>query len=139
MDFRNLPFKCQPAHTWIVSIIDHHTKFMYAEPVLAKSVECAKKALFHLWIPEKKIIYDNESEFVNRKLNSFALSNGIKIVHGSLCTTTTQGLVERGNRTYKEDLRAILKSSQEKELTDWCQAAMEAAYTMNITHHRAIN
>lgn len=113
---------------------------MYAEPVLAKSVECAKKGLFHLFSSDsrKKIINDNESEFVNRKLNSF-VSNGIKIVQGSLWIPTTQGLVERGNRTYKEDLRAILKSSQEKELTDWCQAAMEAAYTMNFTHHKAIN
>ncbi|EDO41664.1 predicted protein [Nematostella vectensis] len=46
---------------------------------------------------------------------------------------------KRSNRTFKEDLRAILQSEAHKELKRWCESTSQASYTMNITHHRAIN
>ena len=46
-------------------------------------------------------------------------------------TPTTQGLVERGNRTFKENLSKILREKK-AELNNWCS---EAAYKKNITMH----
>ena len=42
-------------------------------------------------------------------------------------------------REATEWLRAILLSETTKQLKDWCKATLATAYTMNITHHRAIN
>ena len=60
------------------------------------------------------------------------------MAHGSPRTPTTQGLVERSNRLWKEDMRALIMSTSSKNLKKWCKKAQEAAYTRNISYHRAI-
>ena len=92
----------------------------------------------HTYGYPKKILTDNGGEFSNAKLNSFCQDNKITLSHGSPRTPTTQGLVERSDRTWKEDLRNIIMGSSAKNLEKWCECTMEAAYTMNITFHRAI-
>ena len=62
----------------------------------------------------------------------------IKQVHGAPRTPSTQGLVERNNRTVKENILNILKERDES-LGKWCTVLGEAAYKKNITLHRAIN
>ena len=54
-------------------------------------------------------------------------------------TPTTQGLVERSNKTWKENMRSIIMGSNNKNIERWCEYTMQASYTMNITLHRAIN
>lgn len=51
---------------------------------------------------------DNGKEFTGKKMREFCQSNSIAQVHGAPRTPTTQGLVERGNRTFKENLSNIL-------------------------------
>ena len=63
----------------------------------------------------------------------------IKLSHGAPRTPTTQGLVERNSRTWKEDMRSIIMGSNDKNLDRWCECTMQASYTMNITLHRAIH
>ena len=63
----------------------------------------------------------------------------IKLSHGAPRTPTTQGLVERSSRTWKEDMRSIIMGSNDKNLDRWCECTMQASYTMNITLHRAIH
>ena len=55
----------------------------------------------------QKILTDNGKEFKNQKIETFCQENGIEQVHGSPRTQTTQDLVERSNRLWKEDMRAI--------------------------------
>ena len=62
----------------------------------------------------------------------------IKQVHGAPRTPSTQGLVERNNRTVKENILNILKERDES-LGKWCTVLGEAAYKKNITLHRALN
>ena len=47
----------------------------------------------------KKILTDNDKEFANKKMEAFCEKNGIQVAHGSPRTPTTQGLVERSNRS----------------------------------------
>lgn len=43
-----------------------------------------------------------------KMLETFCEENGIQVAHGSPQTPTTQDLVERSNRSWKEDMRAPL-------------------------------
>ena len=71
-------------------------------------------------------------------MQKFCQKHGIQKVHGAPRKLSTQGLVERNNRTVKENLRNIhvLKENQ-AELTTCCSRLGEAAYKI-ITTHRAV-
>ncbi|XP_068731605.1 uncharacterized protein, partial [Montipora capricornis] len=69
----------------------------------------------------------------------FCEENQIKLSHGAARTPTTQGLVERSNRTWKENMRSIIMGSNNKNIDRWCEYTMQVSYTMNVTLHRAIN
>lgn len=71
-------------------------------------------------------------------MQTFCSNNQIQLLHGAARTPATQGLVERSNRTFKEDMRALIMSTC-LEIAKWCKCTMQASYIMNITHHRAIN
>ena len=74
---------------------------------------------------------DNGKEFTGQKMEDFCKTNSIRQVHGASRTPTTQGLVERGNRTFKENLSNILREKK-AELNSWCGVLGEAAYKKNI-------
>ena len=74
---------------------------------------------------------DNGKEFTGQKMKDFCKTNSIRQVHGASRTPTTQGLVERGNRTFKENLSNILREKK-AELNSWCGVLGEAAYKKNI-------
>ena len=71
-------------------------------------------------------------------MQQFCQENGIQIAHGSPRTPTTQGLVERANRTWKENARAVIMSKVQSKVNKWCKCTLEISYTMNITYHSAI-
>ena len=140
MDFRNCPCSCKETHRWSINIIGHHTKFINVHPLRNKTADEVLTSIqnycFTYGYP-KKILTDNGGEFQNSKLKKFCKENGIELAHGAARTPTTQGLVERSNRTFK-DIRALIISGTNKETNKWCQYTMQAAYVMNITYHRAI-
>lgn len=140
MDFRNCPCDCSEPHTWAINIIDHHTKYVYVSPLINKTADevlrVFKTYCYTYGFP-KMILTDNGKEFKNKKMETFCKENGIKQGHGSPRTPTTQGLVERSNRSWKEDMRALIVSTN-KETNKWCRSTMEAAYVRNIFYHRAI-
>ena len=74
-----------------------------------------------------------EVNFAMRNSNQFARK--IK----SSCYPTTQGLVERSNKTWKENTRSIILESNNKNIEKWCEYTMQASYTMDITLHGEIN
>ena len=81
---------------------------------------------------------DNGKEFKSKTVSELCRKHQIKQVHGAPRTPSTQGLVERNNRTVKENILNILKERDES-LGKWCTVLGEAAYKKNITLHRAIN
>ena len=86
-----------------------------------------------------KNLSDNGKEFRNKKMKQFCEENGITLSHGAARTPTTQGLTERSNRSWKEDMRTIIVEIAEKNIQRWCEYTNQAAYTRNISYHRAIN
>lgn len=70
-------------------------------------------------------------------MNRFCDDNGIKVSHGAPRTAPTQGLVERANRTWKENTRSLIMSTARK-VDHWCETTLEVSYTMNISHHSTI-
>ena len=71
----------------------------------------------------KKIIADNGGEFCNAKLELFCEENQIKLSHGAARTPTTQGLVERSNKTWKENMRSLIMGSNNTNIEKWCEFA----------------
>ena len=67
-------------------------------------------------------------------MESFSPQNGIKIVYGSPRTVTTEGLVERSNKSWKKDMRALIISTFSRNVTKWCEKVLEAACTRNISY-----
>ena len=105
MDFRKTPCKCGKHYQWVLNIIDHHTKYITCSPLKNKTaievLEALQNYCYTFGFP-KKILSDNGGEFSNQMLNTFCQEHNITVCHGSPRTPTTQGLVERSNRTWKE-------------------------------------
>ena len=97
-----------------------------------------KNYCFSYGYPQKFLI-DNGGEFCNAKLKLFCEENQIKRSHGGARTPTTQGLVARSNKTWKENMRSIIMGSNNKNIERWCEYTIQASYTMTITLHGAIN
>ena len=57
---------------------------------------------------------DNGKEFKNKKTETFCSDKGITQGHGSPRTPTTQGLVERANRSWKQDMRELTVSTDKE-------------------------
>ena len=59
--------------------------------------------------------------------------------HGVSRTPTTQGLIERSNRSCKEDMHTLIASTATK-VSNWCKKLSKISYTRNIhvTYHTAI-
>ena len=142
MDFRNCSCACTAQqHKWAINFIDRHTKFVHVLPLHSKTGKDVLDPFSHYCLTygyPKKILTDNGKEFDNHDMQQFCQGNGIKIAHGSPRTPTTQGLVERANRTWKENARAVIMSKVQSKVNKWCKCTLEISYTMNITYHSAI-
>ena len=141
IDFRNLKCSCEDkCHQWVIHITDHHTKYSWLFPLENKTAEEVLQKLeqlFWLFGFPHTLHTDNGKEFKNNLMKEFCAKHKIKQVHGAPRTPQTQGLVERNNRTVKENLLNILKENK-ADLRTWCSTLGEAAYKKNITTHRAI-
>ena len=138
-DFRNLPCSCSSSHKWVLHINDHYSKYSWLIPLKSKTCEEVVQALqnvFFMFGFPHTLHSDNGKEFTGQKMKDFCKTNSITQVHGASRTPTTQGLVERGNRTFKENLSNILREKK-AELNSWCGVLGEAAYKKNITIHAA--
>ena len=134
--------ECEPKHKWTINIIDHHTKFVNVNPIhnkLADEVlnEVQKYCVTYGY--PQKILTDNGGEFENKKMQAFCSTNQIQLLHGAARTATTQGLVERSNLTFKENMRSLIMTTCGLQISKWPKYTMEASYIMNITYHCAIN
>jgi len=77
------------------------------------------EALFWVFGFPQTLHTDNRKEFKSKLIQEFCQKYGIKQVHGAARTPQTQGLVERNNRTAKENFTNILKEIQ-ADLSSWC-------------------
>ena len=140
IDFGNLKCSCEnKSHQWVLHITDHHTKYSWLYALHNKTAEEVLEkveALFWSFGFPQALHTDNGKEFKNKLIQEFCQKHGIKQVHGAPRTPRTQGLVERNNRTVKDNLTNILKEIQ-ADHSSWC-SKIEAAYKKNISTHRAV-
>ncbi|XP_068697451.1 KRAB-A domain-containing protein 2-like [Montipora foliosa] len=136
IDFEKVKCSCDnKSHQWVL-----HTKHLWLYALHSKTAEEVLEkleALFWVFGFPQTLHTDNGKEFKNEVMQEFCQKHGIKQVHGAPRMPRTQGLVERNNRTVKENLTNILKEIQ-AELSSWCSKLGEAAYEKNITMHRAV-
>ncbi|UYV64621.1 hypothetical protein LAZ67_3001351 [Cordylochernes scorpioides] len=80
----------------------------------------------------KRLRTDNGTEFINKNLETFIESKGIKHELTTPYTPRSNGKVERANRTLLDKGRTLLADSQ-LPLHFWAEAVNTAAYLYNLT------
>ena len=94
--------------------------------IWGKSTGCITVTLSHLWISQKNSMWQWK-RFCNKNMETFCKNNGITMKHGAPRTPTTQGLIERSNRSCKEDMHTLIVSTAEKD-SNWCRKLGEISY-----------
>ena len=138
MDLRKCLCDCGETHTWIMNVTDHHTKqvTLYALPAKsAKKVLSSLQHYCHFYRYPKSILCNHGREFCNQIMEMFCQNDGITMKHGA---PRTQGVIERSNRSCKEDLHTLIVSMTRNNLK-WCSCLSNISHTRNITFQTAIN
>ena len=102
-------------HQWLLHVIDHYSQFSWLFPLQSKTSEQVLQSITQLFWQigfPKKLHTDNGKEFKNENMKDFCQRHQIELVHGAPRTPQTHGLVERNNRTAKENLTNILKEKK---------------------------
>ncbi|RCN42221.1 integrase core domain protein [Ancylostoma caninum] len=95
---------------YILSVIDHFTKYGGAYPVDSKSAETVARVLFEKWMAEgcrfpRCILSDQGGEFDNKLLSELSKILGIRQVFTKGYNPRENGLTERFNKTVIQLLR----------------------------------
>ena len=122
---------------WICHIKDHFTKYsiLFATPTKASDeiAKCVSIFMMFFGIPDV-FQADNGAEF-KRWVLRLVHNHGVKVRNGRPRTPHIQGLVEQGNNSVKDSLRAWKAEAGRK---DWSAALPEICWSMNATYHRSI-
>lgn len=113
--------------------IDNYTRFLYAVALKDKTGSSVTKAFFRTILPSMprqpaRIMTDNGKEFDNEKFRAHASKYNIKHTFTTPYRPSSNGLVERVNRTIKNQLGIRVG-----EGGDWTVALTHAVMTYNAT------
>jgi hypothetical protein len=132
IDYSNKPAGPNGEYRYIIHAIDHYSSYRFAEPALSKSADEVFRFVRRLFsfIGFPVILHtDNGTEFKNSILEKYLQDNEVEFRHGKPYTPTTQGKIERANRTLK---MAISKTIRGKPNTlDWYSVLYDAVYSIN--------
>ena len=95
-------------YRWVLTILDCFSKYAWAFPLKTKETNQICLLLWELFSKEgvtEILQSDNGGEFVSLIIRNLMPKLGIKLINGSPYTPTSQGQVERFNRTLKSLLR----------------------------------
>ena len=95
-------------YRWVLTVLDCFSKYAWAFPLKTKETDRICMLLFELFSNEgvpKILQSDNGGEFISSIIKNIMPKLGIKLINGSPYTPTSQGQVERFNRTLKCLLR----------------------------------
>lgn len=127
---------------YIVTFIDHFSKFTVAIPISKKSdvpgelISLIKKFLNRF--PESKIVTfrcDGAKEYSTKEFKAFLNENGITLDVINPYSPELNGTAERQNRTIMERCRALIYESN-LEQKFWSYAIQTAAFLLNRTPTR---
>ncbi|XP_017419350.1 uncharacterized protein LOC108329586 [Vigna angularis] len=119
---------------FLLVAVDYFTKWIEAEPLSVISAQRVQKFIWHLicrfGLPQK-IITDNGRQFVERKLETFLNSLGIKHVSSSVEHPQTNGQAEVANKAILTELKKRL--GEAKGL--WVEELPEVLWAYRCTPH----
>jgi len=114
IDYSNKPAGPQNAYHYVVHAIDHFSTFHFTDAIPAKTATNILRFLERLFsmIDYPCVLHsDNGSEFKNALVDDYLRSVGVEHRRGKPRRPTTQGKVERANRTLKRAIRQRIKDS----------------------------
>jgi hypothetical protein len=96
---------------FILSLIDHYTRYAYTFPLKRKSsnsaLACYLECLSVKGVNPNKVLTDNGLEFANAEFRNLCQQRGIEVRNGSPYHPQTTGAVERFNKTLLSKLRKM--------------------------------
>ena len=125
-------------HRFVLVVIDCFSKFVYLESFRRKeaiNVANALQAIFFRDGPPLILQSDNGSEFIDKKVREVCLKFKVEQRHGRAYKPTSQGQVERTNRTLKNAIYADFLQYNSREWVDWLA---NYAFAYNTTKHSSI-
>jgi hypothetical protein len=136
MDLLALP-RCQGFIACLV-IMDHNSKWLAVVPLSSKTSEAVAKGFEYDVLPTlplkpRRVLTDNGSEFVGAAFESVLEKYGIVHQLTTPYHPSSNGLVERANRTLLQLLRV-----GDPECTQWRRALPEAVMVHNHSLHSAL-
>ena len=125
-------------HIACLVVMDHHTKWLSAVAIKSKTTSAVAAAFEHrvlAFLPHwpVRVLTDNGPEFVGEKFNSVLQSYGIAHQYTTPNKPSSNGLVERANRTLLELLRL-----QATDPSRWYDVLPRALIVHNTTYHSAL-
>ncbi|KAI5151537.1 hypothetical protein ENBRE01_2203 [Enteropsectra breve] len=123
---------------FIITAVDHYTKYAWAMAVPQKSAECVKKFIQTRILTSinniNSFLSDNGLEFRSSITQEIANVSGIKWKFGSPYHPETQGAVERFNDTILKKIRKLSNFNHKA----WDRVVDTAVEAYNFSYHRAI-
>lgn len=121
----------------LLVVVDHCSKWLSAEPLRDKRGKTVASAFEHKILPRlcrcpDRLLSDNGPEFCSDAFESVLDKYGISHVFSTPYHPSSNGAVERANRT----LLGLLRMSEEQLV--WDQALPKAVITYNHTVHREL-
>ena len=120
----------------VVVAIDHHSKWLTAVPIKNKTSATVTNALKNNILPclpriPDKILSDNGPEFRASTFNDFLSEYNIKHIFTTPYKPSSNGCVERSNRTIIQLLKGLIKDNR----NNWDEQLTRALVTYNTTIH----
>jgi hypothetical protein len=111
IDYNLNPAGPEKQYRYIAHMVDHLSTFHFTEAIREKNgdevLHFIRKTFAITGFPA--IIHsDNGREFINNSVEAYLQIHNIEYRHGKPYKPTTQGKVERGNRTLKETIRKLV-------------------------------
>jgi transposase InsO family protein len=126
-------------YRYVMTVVDLFSKYAYAKPLRDKEGKTVAKAMKEILEANKnpKVIQaDNGSEFISEEFKELCDRKGIKIIHSKPYTPSTQGAIERFNKTLKEKLHWY---KLQYATTKWIDILDKMITNYNNSYHNTTN
>ena len=132
---------------WVLTVIDCFSKFAWAYPLKTKETKPICEILCKLFLTEGIPLIlqsDNGGEFVSNIIKHIMPNLGIKLINGSPYTPTTQGQVERFNKTFKsrfkKEIQINLSADNTSRVENWSEELLPGIISTHIHgKHRSLS
>lgn len=128
------PFvRSKARNSYILTIVDGFTKYLFAKPVKdtkTKSVIKALESLFADFAVPRRIITDRGTAFTSAQFKEFCVSKGIKHILNAVACPRANGQAERFNKTI---LTALSTQTHNKDERTWDEQLGKVQWGINNT------